>query len=169
MRRISIVVCTCMCLLAGCSTYEPIAEDFDTDYRRDGVYVLQRDIYIIEDPWPTMDGKVIKPLGKAPVDHPRHWVKDADDPSNKPQDRSFLGRLLSDPILPTGTRIQFKKIIFEQSFEMGPMFDPIGVVLDGPHSGVPVNLSLISRGLANPNYGKYVNPEYLKLVSTSGD
>jgi len=169
MRRIPIVVCTCICLLAGCSTYKPTVEDYDTDYRRDGVYVLQRDIYIIEDPRPTMDGKVIKLLNKPSVDYPRHWVTDANDPNNNSQDRSFLGMRFSDPILPTGTRIKFKKIIFRQSFEMGPTFKPIGVVLDGPNSGIPVNLGLVSQGLSNPDHGKYVNPKYLKLVSTSGD
>jgi hypothetical protein len=176
MRTILVVVYVCMYLLAGCSTYKPTAADYDTDYRRDGIYVLQRDVYIIEEKV-TMDGKALLMLNKPPVDYPRHWVKDANDPTNNSQDRSFLGVRFSDPILPTGTRIKFKKIRFESSkkirfessFGMGAMFEPIGVVLDGTHSGIPVSLDLISQGLSNPNYGKYVNPKYLKLISTSGD
>ena len=154
---------TCLIPLAGCSTYQhtATAEELDTDYQPEGVYVVQRDIYIKKrmgtPVWhsPTSDRSLpifflteTKPYGK------HEWVRKR---------------------IPAGTRIKFEMIRFTWDWadDFVPRqrnFDPMGFILDGTHSGTPVYLTYISQGSeADPRltYGKYVDSEYLKLINAA--
>lgn len=135
-------------LLSGCASYTPKKEDFETNYVVDQIYILQQDV-------------ALKDSGFM-------WNPTIDNP------RFYLWADLYDSRLPRiqkGTRIKYKKIIFEDHPTMGPMFDPVGYLLDPPFEGVPVTLTFISQKkefLENKfgTHGNYLNPEYLKPSKT---
>ena len=94
-------------LLIGCASYEPTEEDYRTNYVEDQVYILQQDV-VLKD-----NGFIWHPT----IDNPRYYLSD----------QLYDDRL---PRVLKGTRVQYKKIIFEDHPTMGPMFDPVGVLLD---------------------------------------
>lgn len=138
-------------LLIGCASYEPTEEDYRTNYIEDQVYILQQDVALKD------NGFMWHPT----INKPRYYLSDQ----------------LYDEQLPRikkGTRIQYKKIIFEDHPTMGGMLDPVGYLLDPPFEETPVVLSFISQKkefLENKfgTHGNYLNPEYLKPSKTEND
>ena len=132
-------------VIAGCSNYVPTEEDFHTNYIPDGIYILQQDVVMKGDGF----------LKFPSINNPQYWLTD--------------DLYITDiPRIPKGSRIQYKKILFEDHIKLGPQFDPVGYLLDPPHEGKAVTLTFISQDeeiVENKfaAHGKYVNSDFLVL------
>lgn len=132
-------------MIASCSTYKPTATDFKTNYTEDGIYFLQQDVVLRDNGF----------MWFPSIDNPRYFLSDD----------LYIPRI---PRITKGSKIQYKKIIFENHPTMGPMFDPVGYLIDPPFEGRPVSLVFISQKaevVENKmgTYGNFINPDFLTL------
>lgn len=128
----------------GCGHfYKPSVHDLHTNYKPDKVYILKKEV--------TLQSIEFK------------WFPTIDNPEYMLTEEFYIPNI---PVIPIGSRIQFKKIIHEYNPTMGHMYDPIGILLDPPYQNTPVDLSFISQKSEVYNakesaYGKFLNSEYL--------
>ena len=131
-------------MFTGCAYfYTPTAGDLHTNYQADKIYILQKDV--------TMQSIAFK------------WFPTINNPEYMLNEKFHIKDI---PVIPKGSKIQFKKVLHEYNIEIGHMYDPVGILQDSPHEGEPVVLTFISqRKEVTENkfgtYGKYINTDFL--------
>lgn len=128
--------------LVACSTPSPTTSArVQTDYQPDGIYVLQRELFLCDKGFALFSS----------VDNPRYFLS----PAAEDQDA---------PLIAKRSRLQYKKLRLE---EPGARVSPVGVLLDPPHSGTPVMLERISQNADLADHSithRFVNPKFLKIT-----